>query len=991
MISFSLLIFILSLYLVSLFLLAQWGQSNNKYAKRVRNSANTYALSLAVFCTSWTFFGTIAISTKQGLFPVAIHLGATLTFIFMTPLLKKMVLLKNEFHSTSIADFISVRYRRSQGLAAIISLLCLIGITPYLTIQLKSIIDSFQVLTANFQQTQVFIDYLDIIIVLMMSFFTIIFGVRHIDPTEKHPGMMVALAGESVLKLLAMLIGSIWICYILNPGVFSIFEQVADQIQLNPKVQTISSQQWLSFMLIGALGIITLPRQFHVGIVECSDVKFLDRAKWLFPLYLLLINFFTFPVALSALLSPEVLESTNLLLLTLPLAEHASFIALITFLGGFAAASGMIMISAMTLSTMLTNHILMPIIMHTPQLSFLKRQILPLRWLMVLAVLFLSLLYYRGIGDSQFIVNIGSISFVATAQFAPILIGGLIWRRGNLFGAYCGLITGAFLWFYCSLLPSLIRSGWLDWPILSQNSGFFYWLNPEKLFAIQAISPLTNALIWSLFANIVCYVGVSLFTKMSEEEQKISHQFVNIENIDLKNNFAIGTPENIDLFSKKHLIKQVFKQYLPENLAVFKLQRSLEKSEILNQDKINVMQLSALKNAALNSLAGAIGMASAHKALNKICLINPHEEEQLASCFSLFFAQLQLSPKELFEQVNFHQQKRELLENHAKQQLTIINQLENEVEQRLKAEKETLILNEQLELRVSERTQALSQSNHELQQTLTILKETQSQLLENEKMASLGGLVAGVAHEVNTPIGIVLTAISFMKDKCNNIINALADKSLTSKKLTVFTEELEQGFELSLTNITRAVELIESFKLIAVDSIIDDAREINLQHYLQDILRSLKPKLKSANITIELDCPKDIVIFSYPGAIAQITNNLVINSLLHAFESQNSGKVFISAQQHENTITLIYGDDGCALNEESQIRLFEPFYTTKRGKGGSGLGAHIVYNLVTQRLKGHIELITNQAKGKSFKIRIPSDSRTHSNQEDNEPFTFYNI
>lgn len=891
----------------------------------------------------------------------------------MTPLLKKMVQLKNEFHSTSIADFISVRYQRSQALAALISVLCLIGITPYLTIQLKSVIDSFQLLTVDSPQAQIFIDYFDVLIVLMMAFFTIIFGVRHIDPTERHPGMMVALAGESILKLVAMLIGTLWICYVINPGIFSIFEQVAKESEFNANVLTISTQQWLSFMLIGALGIITLPRQFHVGIVECSDAKFLDRAKWLFPLYLLLINVFTFPVALAGLLTPESLESTNLLLLTLPLANHAPFIALISFLGGFAAATGMIMISAMTLSTMLTNHILMPIIMQTPKLSVLKRQILPLRWLMVLVVLFLALLYYRVIGDSQLIVNIGTISFVATAQFAPILIGGLIWRRANLAGAMSGLTVGACFWFYCSLLPSLIRSGWLNWPILSQDNGFFYWFNPEQLFAIQEISPLTNGLIWSLLANILCYVGVSLFTKMSEEEQTIAHQFVDIKNIHLQDHFSDGTPANINVLSKKHLVKLVFMQYMPKALVEIKVQQSLEKAEILNKENITIVELSSLKNAALNSLAGAIGMASAYKAFKHINLINAEEEQHLASYFSHFFAQLQLSPKELFEQVNFHQQKRELLESHANQQLETIEKLENEIVQRLKAEQIANSLNEDLEERVTERTQALSQSNAELNQTLEELKFTQVQLLENEKMASLGGLVAGVAHEVNTPIGIVLTSISFMKERCINIVDAMKNKTLSAKQLTKFTDELDLGFDLSLRNITRAVELIEGFKLIAVDSVVDDARTLNVHDYLEDIIRSLQPKARQAQVTIKLTCAKDVLITSYPGAIAQITNNLIINSLVHAFDesSDDSSEITIEVKRLAQSIELYYGDNGCKLNEETKAQLFEPFYTTKRGQGGSGLGAHIVYNLVTQKLKGNIELITAQAQGKTFKITIP--------------------
>lgn len=974
MLSFNQLLLLLIVYVAILFGVAQWAQSSNSKAQKVRNSANTYALSLAVFCTSWTFFGNIAISTKQGLYPVALYLGSTLTFIFMTPLLKKMVRLKNEFHSTSIADFISVRYQRSQTLAALISILCLLGIVPYLTIQLKSVIASFQVLVPSVNETNILSAHFDILIVLMMAFFTIIFGVRHLDPTEKHPGMMVALAFESLFKLFAMLIGALWICYMINPGVVHLFEQVAIVEEIQENLQQLSSQNWLSFMLIGAIGVMTLPRQFHVGIVECADANFLDRAKWLFPLYLLLINLFTFPVALAGILSSDANTSTNLLLLNLPLLNNATIIAIITFLGGFAAATGMIMISAMTLSTMLTNHIMMPAIMSFPTLSALKRQVLPIRWLMVLLVLFLSLFYYRVIGDSQLIVKIGTISFIATAQFAPALIGGLIWRGGNLAGAFSGLIVGSSLWFYSSLLPSVVRSGWLDWSILEQKTGFFYWFNPESFFAIEQATPLTNSLVWSLLANIFFYIAVSLFSKTSDDEQKIAHQFVDVEN--LLYHSKNDEPDSIQLKEKRLLIAAIFQQYMPETLVDAKIEQCLITAKVHNKSSINIAELSTLKNAALNALAGVIGMASAYRAFNSINIITDEEQQQLATYFSRFFAQMQLSPKELFEQVNFHQQRRELLESHATQQLAAINKLEAEVEQRLSAEQALNILNVELEARVAQRTGALSQSNDELQQTLVALKQTQFQLLENEKMASLGGLVAGVAHEVNTPIGIVLTSISFMKERCLNITQALNDEKLTAKQLTKFTLELDQGFDLSLRNIVRAVELIEGFKLIAVDSVVDDARQLNLQHYLQNILMSLQPKVKNSTIKITLDCPADINIFSYPGAITQITNNLVMNSLNHAFTEQQTGQITIKVTSAEDTVTITYADDGCKLADEIASQIFEPFFTTKRGQGGSGLGAHIVYNLVTQKLKGTIQLTTDDKQGKSFKIIIPKNSKT---------------
>ena len=350
MISTNQLFTLLLVYIIILFAIAQWAQSKNTKAEKVRNSAHTYALSLAVFCTSWTFFGNIGISASQGLFPIALYLGATITLVFLSPLLKKMVLLKNEFHSTSIADFISVRYNRSQSLAALISILCLLGIVPYLTIQLKSIITSFQVMVTPSVNSSFWVANFDVLIVLMLAFFTIIFGVRHLDPTEKHPGMMVALAFESLFKLFAFLITAVWICYLLNPGVLHLFN-LPSSLALQQSMQPLSAQNWLSFMLLGVLGIMTLPRQFHVGIIECGDTKFINKARWLFPLYLLLINIFTLPIALAGMLQSSSLGSADLWLLSLPLSNNQTLISLLVFLGGFAAATGMIMISAMTLST----------------------------------------------------------------------------------------------------------------------------------------------------------------------------------------------------------------------------------------------------------------------------------------------------------------------------------------------------------------------------------------------------------------------------------------------------------------------------------------------------------------------------------------------------------------------------------------------------------------------------------------------------------------
>ena len=975
MVSFELLLLLLVVYMAVLFLVAQWGLSKRPLASRVRRSATTYALSLAVFCTAWTFFGNIGVSSRQGILSVAIYLGTTLTFVFMVPLLKKMVLLKNEFHSTNIADFISVRYHRSQLLAALISGLCLVGIIPYLTIQLKSVLTTTRALLPQATEYPLVFEYFDVAIVLMLACFTIFFGVRHLDPTEKHPGMMVALAFESLLKLLALLIGAFCICYLIYPGVGELFRQAAVQESLARQVASPSAQSWLSFMVIGALGILTLPRQFHVGVVECSEPEVLDRARWLFPLYLLIINLFTVPIAMAGLLRPELLADADLMLMTMPLAEGYFWVAVIIYLGGFSAATSMIMISAMTLSTMITNHLLIPVILYFRRLAVLKSYLLQVRWTVVLALLFLSLFYYRVIGDEDPLVQIGSISFVASVQFAPVLIGGLIWKSGNLKGALAGLLAGGALWFYCSMLPSVIRSGWLDWPLLDQTEGLFYWLDPEHLFAIQSITPLANSLLWSLLANMGCYVGVSLLTRMSDDEMEIAHHFVESRSLAVSMADLEDQVADIPLQPKYDIIRRLFSQYMPDEMVDRKLDQCLTRSLGNHGRLISVTELSALKNAAVNSLAGVIGMASAYHAFSRVELINVEEQEQLAGSFSRMFSQLQLSPSDLYEQVNFFQEKRRLLENHARQQLLTINQLEEEIGQRIQAEEALSRLNLELEQRVEQRTRELMNSNRDLSNTLDELKATQAMLLEAEKMAALGGLVAGVAHEINTPVGVVLTAITHMKESVTTILDSLQAQTLTAKQLGKQTRLLAEGIELSLKNTQRAVTLIESFKQVAVDRSEDEARRFALKAYLSDILRSLQPETKMHQCRVLLNGDDTIEIFSYPGALGQIISNLVSNSLCHGFEGRDRGEIEITVSALDEVVELTYCDDGVGLDESTREHIFEPFYTTKRGQGGSGLGAHLVYNLVVHKLRGQIALLAGLSRGTGFRIRMPVDVR----------------
>ncbi len=266
----------------------------------------------------------------------------------------------------------------------------------------------------------------------------------------------------------------------------------------------------------------------------------------------------------------------------------------------------------------------------------------------------------------------------------------------------------------------------------------------------------------------------------------------------------------------------------------------------------------------------------------------------------------------------------------------------------------------------------LRKRNDEIASSMEHLQLAKDQLVDSERMASLGGLVAGIAHDVNTPLGVSVTAASFLQERLNNVKSNFEDKSLTTKNMANFIDEAEQTTHLLLTNLNRASELIASFKQVAVDQTSDAVREFNLNDYLAEIVQSLKPSFKQTHHVIKVNCPPDLVIRCAPGAIAQIVTNMVMNSLVHGFESTNEGVISLEVTQANNEVAMLYQDNGKGLSESHLEKLFDAFFTTKREDGGSGLGTHIIYNLVTQSLSGHIEARSEPYQGLTYSIHFPT-------------------
>jgi signal transduction histidine kinase len=291
--------------------------------------------------------------------------------------------------------------------------------------------------------------------------------------------------------------------------------------------------------------------------------------------------------------------------------------------------------------------------------------------------------------------------------------------------------------------------------------------------------------------------------------------------------------------------------------------------------------------------------------------------------------------------------------------------------ERRRAEHECCQLNTELEERVTSRTAELAKANKELQTALENLRQAQGQLVMSEKLAALGGLVAGVAHEINTPVGVALSATSTMAEKNRILRDLFATGEMKRSDLTEYLEATREGVEMSLLNLNRASDLIRSFKMVAADQVSESRRSFNVREYVGQVLLSLRPKLKKTPHRVEVECDEDLVVESYPGAFSQILTNFIVNTLTHAYAEGQAGLIRIKFEKNDSVLTLTYSDDGCGIAPEAQDRIFEPFYTTARARGSTGLGLHIVFNIVTVTLGGTVTCCSAVGHGTTFQVRMP--------------------
>ncbi len=615
MMSFNVLIVVALAYVTLLFLVAFWADRRAREGDaNWLSSPWIYTLSLSIYCTGWTFYGAVGYAARSGLEFVTIYLGPTLVMVGWWWVLRRLVRIGRAQRITSIADLISSRFGKSTQLGMIVTVISVIAATPYIALQLQSVTLSFAVFAelegaswgdADFNVTAMWT-------AVGLAIFTVIFGTRNLDANERHHGVVMAVAIEAVVKLLALVAVGVFVVWGIAGGP----DQMLDRIDSSEIVLwNQDSGRWISLIFLSAAAFLCLPRMFQVLVVENADERHLHVASWAFPLYLFIMSLFVVPIAVIGLDLLPTGSNPDLFVLTLPLNEGQGGLAVLSFLGGFSSATSMVIVATIALATMVSNHIVVPIWLrrHTSQQAVMsgdvRRVILLSRRLTVAGILALGFLYYRMSGGGTALAAIGLISFTGSVQILPALIGGIFWRGATAIGAGAGLVTGLTVWMWTLFLPSFGTDAFIGQEIMDHGVYGLTWLRPQALFGITSLDPLVHGILWSMLLNAGMFIICSLITFPTPLERLQGAQFVNV--FDHSNATsawtAAGTGAEDLLIMSQRILGGIEAQALFE-------QETLRQGKIGYLPEVTPEFIERLER----ELAGSVGAATAHAMIGQL-------------------------------------------------------------------------------------------------------------------------------------------------------------------------------------------------------------------------------------------------------------------------------------------------------------------------------------------------------------------------------------
>jgi signal transduction histidine kinase len=904
-------------YLALLFGVAYAAERRSAARKSLVANPYIYALSMAVYCTAWAYYGSVGRAAAQGLSFVGIYLGPGLLAPAWWLVLRKIIRVCRQQRLTSIADFISARYGKSASLGALVTGVCVLGVVPYIALQIKAIASSFVVLTGGSHPASTTGPAL--FTAGALAVFTVLFGVRSVEATERHEGVVLAVAVESLVKLLAFLLLGGFVTF----GLFGGFADVFDQAAAVPALRQLftfkgagtSGAEWLTLLVLSMSAVLLLPRQFQVAVVENVDENHLRKAMWLFPLYLLVINIFVLPIAFGGVLRLGGRGfDADTFVLALPLATGHSWLALLTYLGGLSAASSMIIVETIALSVMMSNHLLMPLLVRLPAarpegqrrwFAYLGRIALTSRRLAVLLVLALAYGYYAGVGRQLPLVNTGLVSFAAVAQFLPAVLGGLYWKGGTRRGATLGLLAGFGVWFFTLVLPTLVGPGRLPVSVLSDGVGGLAWLRPGALFGLDGLDYLSHGLFWSWFFNIGLYVGLSLALPPTALELRQANVFV-------------------DVFRRRSLAEEVTgwqgRTPLPDVRALL--------YGFLGKKRTN-QALRAFGERFPDALPTDAELVHATpQAANAASPADPrlltYAEKLLAGTLGPASARLLLASVAGAEEISY---------------ANVVGILK-ESQQLLEANRQLQKQRRQLQRLTDELRQAYDQ--------LQVLDMQKDEFLYT------------VTHELRTPL---------------TSIRALAEILADNPDLE--TEERER-FQLTISReaerLTRLISLILDLEKFESGQASLDRTPLVLAEVVHEAAEAVAQLARERGTELRVDVPASLPpLPADRDRLMQVLINLLSNAI-KASQPGRPGRIAVRAWAAADVLLLCVEDNGkgIALAEQDQIfdKFFQARHQTMRKPEGSGLGLAISKKIVELH-HGRIWVESAPEQGARFFIELP--------------------
>ena len=963
-------------YLSLLFLLA-YATEKGKIPKRIIRHPLTYVLSLGVYATSWSYYGSVGFAESEGYTFLAVYLGVTIAFIMVPILFQPILRLVREYQLTSPADLFAFRYR-SQLAGIVVTLFMMAGTLPYLALQIRAVTESLRVLTQEAPPKVLAFGFCVILIL-----FAILFGARHISPREKHEGLVVAIAFESLVKLVALLLVGLFAVF----GVFGGMGGMNAWLESNPEAlqalyQPAREGPWASIIFLSFAAALLLPRQFHMTFTENLNPRALPVASWAFPMMLLLLNL-AIPPILWAGQAIQANTSADYYVLGITLSSGSKILPLIAFLGGVSAASAMVIVTTVALSGMCLNHIILPASYPDPTVN-LYRWLLWGRRIVIAAIILAGYGFYLALEHNQGLVQLGLISFVAVAQFLPGIVGVLYWPRANQYGFLAGLAGGGLVWLATLIIPLLEQGGQL-------RTGFS--LSPWLEYTGQ--DKWTFATFWSLTVNALLFVFVSLVTRQKPEE-------VEAANVCTRELFAasVGVPR---ARSTPEFTQQLGRM-MGMDMAQKEVSRALDDLG-MRPEESNPTELRRLRDRIERNLSGLLGPEIARALVNQQLRIDHAAQNVLADTFRMVEERLEDSRTQLrglaAELDTLRRYHRQVLQdlpvgvcsigpdneiviwNHAMMEMSglrtnkimglkvgelpdpwgdLLQQFlltekndANKVHRRVSGKSRWFSLHKaRLEDIPAVQSAAVASQQTGIVVLVEDLTEThmlEAELLHSERLASIGRFAAGVAHEIGNPV----TGIACLAQN-------VREESTDQDTKTAVNQILDQ---------TRRIgNIVKSLVGFSHGGQLDTEHAgLDLSTCIREAVDLVKLTERARQLDFNVQCNALLRVWGDRQQLLQVFVNVLSNA---CDASQADDTINISVKKNGAMIDILVEDRGSGIEEQDLGRVFEPFFTTKEPGVGTGLGLALCYNIVREHC-GHISIDSTSARGTSVQIRLRSD------------------